>query len=150
MLKNYFFLFLVLFLGFHVSAQEKELLGPISQGVAKPSFSAPLSAKELIPAISERKEVNPKNRTANRVVPGKGYPKGADAALQEKKGTIPVKQAILSFDAANLFHTPTDPTGAAGPNHYVNAYNSGFSVFDKQGNVLLPPTDIASLGGEFS
>ncbi len=150
MVKKYFFLLLVLFAGLQITAQDKEILGPVSQGLSEPSVSAPLSAKELIPAISERKEVNPKNRTANRVVPGKGFPKGIDAALQEEKGSIPLKQAIISFDAANLFHTPTDPTGAAGPNHYVNAYNSGFSVFDKQGNVLLPPTDLSSLGGEFS
>ncbi|MCC8359311.1 GEVED domain-containing protein [Salinimicrobium sediminilitoris] len=150
MVKNYFLLLLLFFAGLQITAQDKEILGPISQGLSEPSVSAPLSAKELIPAISERKEVNPKNRTANRVVPGKGFPKGIDAALQEEKGAIPLKQAILSFDAANLFHTPTDPTGAAGPNHYVNAYNSGFSVFDKQGNVLLPPTDLSSLGGEFS
>ncbi|WP_029033950.1 GEVED domain-containing protein [Salinimicrobium terrae] len=149
MVKNYFLFLLIFFVGVQVKAQTKEILGPISQGLAEPSVSEPLSAKELIPSVSIRKEVNPKNRTANRVVPGKGYPKSTDAALQEKPGSIPMKQAILSFDAANLFHTPTDPTGAAGPNHYVNAYNSGFSVFDKQGNILLPPTDLSSLGGEF-
>ena len=150
MLKNYCFLLLFLTFTLQLSAQTKEVLGPLSQGLSKPSVSAPLSAKERIPAISIKKEVNPKNRTANRVVPGKGYPKTKDGALQEKPGSIPMKQAILSFDAANLFHTPTDPTGAAGPNHYVNAYNTGFSVFDKQGNILLPPTDISSLGGEFT
>lgn len=144
------FAFLFLFICTGSYAQTKETMGPLSVGVAKPSISEPLVLKELKPAENEKKEVNPKNRTANRVVPGKGYPKGVDAALQEKQGTVPMKQAIVSFDAAQRNVDPTDPTGAAGPNHYVHAFNSGFSIFDKQGNVLVPPTDLASLGGEFT
>ncbi|MHA6279202.1 GEVED domain-containing protein [Salinimicrobium sp. CAU 1759] len=125
-------------------------MGPVSQGVTKPGVSEPLSSREIVPAQNEAKEVNPKNRTANRVVPGKGFPKGIDAALQEKTGNIPFKQAIVSFDAVERKVNPTDPTGAAGPNHYVNAFNSGFSIYDKQGNLLVPPTNLSALGGEFT
>ena len=150
MLRNYLSLLLFLLTALGSSAQTKEILGPLSQGVTKPSISEALSVKRLIPAKDDAKEVNPKNRAANRVVPGKGFPKGIDAALQEKSGAVPMKQSEVSFDAARLNVNPTDPTGAAGPNHYVHAFNSGFSIFDKQGNVLVPPTDLESLGGEFT
>ncbi|WP_324719768.1 GEVED domain-containing protein [Salinimicrobium sp. HB62] len=150
MLRNYLLLFLFLFIGLGSNAQTKEILGPVSQGITKPGVAEALSTKEIRPAQNETKEVNPKNRTANRVVPGKGFPKGVDAALQAKPGNIPMKQAIVSFDAVKRNVNPTDPTGAAGPNHYVNAFNSGFSIYDKQGNLLVPPTDLSALGGEFT
>lgn len=128
---------------------DPEKAGPILQGVAKPIQTAPLSSKDLIPATTSPKEVNPKMRTSNKVVPGKGYPKTMDAAWQQKMGEIPGKALELSFDVTNVSRVPTDPTGAVGPNHYVNAWNAGFAVHDKQGNLLLPHTDLESLGGEF-
>ena len=83
------------------------------------------------------------------MVPGKGYPKGVDAALQSKKGEIPSRAPILNFDAVTTRSTPSDPTGVAGLNHYLNAWNSAFSIYDKEGNLLMPPVSLASIGGEF-
>ena len=40
---------------------------------------------------------------------------------------------------------PPDPNGAVGPNHYVQAVNAQFAVFDKQGNLLSGPTNINQL-----
>ncbi|WP_029037543.1 GEVED domain-containing protein [Salinimicrobium xinjiangense] len=151
MVKKYFFpvLMFLLYMGLYgQTIQQKS--GPVSHGLAKPSRTAPLSTKELIAPNKELKEVNPKNRSANRIVPGKGFPRTVDAAWQKEPGQVPMKAPIITFDAANTFHTPTDPTGAVGPNHYVNAWNSGFSIFDKEGNLLSPPADLESLGGEFT
>ncbi|NJW52932.1 GEVED domain-containing protein [Salinimicrobium oceani] len=150
MVKKYIFPVLMLLLHIGLYGQDQEKLGPVSHGVAKPSHTAPLSTKELVAPNKVVKEVNPKNRSANRVVPGKGYPKSPDAAWQKKPGTTPTKEPLLTFDAANTFHKPTDPTGAVGPNHYVNAWNSAFAIYDKQGNILSPPADLESLGGEFT
>ncbi|MBK7029747.1 MAG: hypothetical protein IPH45_11250 [Bacteroidales bacterium] len=50
---------------------------------------------------------------------------------------------ILTFEAASATATPTDPTGAVGPNHFVNAWNTSFRIWDKAGN---PLTAVASLG----
>lgn len=151
MLKRYIFSVLLVFLHLGLYSQTiQQTAGPVSQGLAKPSHTAPLSSKVLIAPNKEVKEVNPKNRSSNRVVPGKGYPKTKDAAWQKEEGKIPVKAPILTFDAVNAFHKPTDPTGAVGPNHYVNAWNSAFSIFDKQGNLLSPPADLESFGGEFT
>ncbi|GAB2761254.1 hypothetical protein GCM10010465_02070 [Actinomadura fibrosa] len=72
-----------------------------------------------------------------------------DAAWQKKKGETPSKAPLFSFDAATSGSTPTDPTGAVGPNHYVNAWNFGFAIYDKTGERLLPPADLRTIGGTF-
>ena len=40
---------------------------------------------------------------------------------------------------------PPDTTGDVGPNHYVEAVNSSFKIFDKSGNTLSGPTTYNSL-----
>ena len=40
---------------------------------------------------------------------------------------------------------PPDPNGAAGPDHYFQAINLVFRIFDKEGNTLLGPLPTASL-----
>lgn len=90
----------------------------------------------------------PKRRGANMNVPGKGLPKGNDALVQNQKSAIKHngKEPILVFDANVASYTPSDPTGAVGPNHFIGAWNVGFRIFDKEGN---PLTDAASLGTLF-
>lgn len=144
------FSLIVFFLTIQISAQEKEISGPVYIDSAKAVISSPLSKRKLIPPSTEYKLVNPRNRGINKVVPGKGLPKTTDAALQKKMGKIPGKAPEMSFVAAVTRSTPSDPTGAAGPNHYVNAWNSAFSIFDKSGNRIVPPASLASLGGEFT
>ncbi len=90
----------------------------------------------------------PKRRGANMNVPGKGLPKGDDALVQNQESAIKHegKDPILVFDANISSYTPSDPTGAVGPNHFVAAWNIGFRIFDKDGN---PLTDAASLATLF-
>lgn len=118
-------------------------------GASEVQETGPLSSKELLPPSGEVKIFNPKNRSANKVVPGKGYPKTEDAAWQKKEGQIPSKKPLFTFDAATSGSTPTDPTGAIGPNHYVNAWNSAFAIYDLEGNVLSPPANLMTIGGTF-
>lgn len=140
----------IFFLSLHIFSQDREIAGPvyIDSAIAVPSSS--LSKGKLIPPSTEYKLVNPRNRGINKVVPGKGLPKTTDAALQEKMGELPQKAPLLSFVSAVTRSTPSDPTGAAGPNHYVNAWNSAFSIFDKSGNRIVEPASLASIGGNFT
>lgn len=131
-------------------AQEREVSGPVYIDSAKAVSVSAINKKTLIPPSTEYKLVNPRNRGINQVVPGKGFPKEMDPTRQAEQGDVPSKAAILSFDAAVSRSTPTDPTGAVGPNHYVNGWNSAFSIFDKGGNQLMPPASLASIGGEFT
>jgi len=58
---------------------------------------------------------------------------------------------VLTFDAMYQAQSPQcecmppDTNGDVGPNHYLQAVNARFSVYDKNGNTLLPPTTFTSL-----
>ena len=140
--KLFFLLLLFLFFKLNFYAQGN-IAKPVFRDSAQALFSAAISESRLIPPKDEHKIYNPRNRGINKVVPGKGYPKGVDAALQSKKGSIPSKAPILNFDAVRTRSTPSDPTGVAGLNHYLNAWNSAFSIYDKEGNLLMPPASLA-------
>ncbi len=151
MSRSYIIIILLFFCAsLQVNAQEREASGPVYIDSAKAVPVSAISKRKLIAPSTEYKLVNPRNRGINKVVPGKGFPKIMDPTRQAEPGEIPAKAAILSFDAAVSRSTPTDPTGAAGPNHYVNGWNSAFSIFDKGGNRLVPPSSLASIGGEFT
>lgn len=150
MLKNYCLLvFLIVLVSENMVSQVNQRAKPILSGSSRAVSTEAISTKDLLPPSGEFKIYNPKNRSSNIVVPGKGYPKSLDAAWQKKAGNIPGKKPILTFDAATSGSTPTDPTGAVGPNHYVNAWNSAFAIYDKKGNVLSPPADLQTIGGTF-
>ncbi len=140
----------IFFVILQATAQEREVSGPVYMDSAKAVPVSAISKKKLIPPSTEFKIVNPRNRGINQVVPGKGLPKTMDPTRQAEPGELPSKATVLSFDAASSRSTPTDPTGAAGPNHYVNGWNSAFSIFDKNGNQIVPPASLASIGGEFT
>lgn len=147
------FLILMLFLvSVQISAQNREISGPVfidsAQAISTSSFSS--KRLRMVPPVDEFKMYNPRNRGINKVVPGKGLPTTKSPLTQVKMGKVPGKNPSISFDAVSSRSTPTDPTGVAGPNHYLNAWNSAFSIFDKSGNQIVSPASLASLGGEFT
>jgi len=150
MMKKSLLLFSLSFI-FHLNslAQTNEVAGPAFIDSASVIKTGALSKSRLIRDFEKPKLYNPRNRGINKVVPGKGLPKVKDPALQSKMGDIPVKAPIFSFDGAVSRSTPSDPTGAVGKNHYVNAWNSAFAIWDKEGNEILPPSSLESIGGAF-
>jgi len=142
-----FFLFLF---SLQVIAQKREIMAPVYIDSARAVSVSAISQRKLKAPSVEYKVVNPRNRGINKVVPGKGFPKAMDKTRQDKLGVLPSKSPLLTFDAVVTRTTPTDPTGAVGPNHYVNGWNSAFSIFDKNGNQVSPPASLASIGGEFT
>ena len=67
---------------------------------------------------------------------------------QDKVGGIfsyALEQNFVGFD--NTGFTPPDPSGAAGPDHYVHAVNSSIKIFDKTGNLLVGPTSLGAFLG---
>ncbi len=110
-----------------------------------PSIASQIADGTIIPSQDINKEVNMKKQGANKAVPGKGLPLGNDPlwANQTKVKTFEGKDPILTFEAASANVTPTDPTAAVGPNHFINAWNSSFRIWDKSGNPLM---NAAALG----
>ncbi|WP_416445394.1 GEVED domain-containing protein [Leeuwenhoekiella sp. A16] len=123
-------------------------------GEAK-SIAEQIKTGSLVPPdlSGESEEVNPKRRGTNKVVPGKGFPKGNDPLVKDQTQTqtqtkLQIQDSpLFVFDVgnSNLRAAPSDPTGAAGPNHYIAAWNSAFRIFDKQGNPLMNEASLATL-----
>lgn len=78
-------------------------------------------------------------------------PKGGDPLLNHQKSSHPNKAPIVNWDGLSSSQsggaTPPDPSGAVGPNHYVQMVNSVYQIFDKSGNALTNPATLGSLLG---
>ncbi len=140
-----FSLFLAAMISFNTTAQNKPSLIITSKPV---KYVPALSSMSHLEKPVQKGEVNPKRHAGqNIVIPGKGLPKGIDPLIQTQRRALshPAQNPLLTFEAAHDGATPSDPTGAAGPNHYVMAYNTAFKIFDKNGNVLVGETALSNL-----
>lgn len=70
-----------------------------------------------------------------------------DPVVQTENGTRAMRSPIVNFNGLSGSGYPPDPSGAAGPNHYVQAVNTSFRVYDKSGNPVLGggPFNLSSL-----
>ncbi len=65
---------------------------------------------------------------------------------REMGGNITRNPSILrDFRAQNSMGYPPDCNGAAGPKHYMQTVNKSYAIYDKQGNILIPPTDLNTM-----
>jgi PKD repeat protein len=112
-----------------------------------PSIASQIASGTFIPSENKVKEFNPKRWGANTSVPGKGLPVGDDPLLQKQiaGNKSPGRAPSLTFEAASSGSTPTDPTGAVGPNHFVNSWNSSFRIWDKAGNPLIAAASLGTI-----
>ncbi|MCB9222766.1 MAG: T9SS type A sorting domain-containing protein [Crocinitomicaceae bacterium] len=67
-----------------------------------------------------------------------------DPVLQTDMGTRQFKTLTVNFDGQYGTAPPPDPTGAAGPNHYVQAVNRTFCVYSKTGVPYTPEIDFTT------
>ncbi len=128
----------------------------------KPSLIGTLPEPRIVPSLAKQlqdgtfvgvdpdepvKMGNPKRAGANIIVPGKGLPKGNDPLVAQQKLVAKKsgREPLLVFDANVATYTPSDPTGAVGPNHYLGGWNVGFRIFDKEGEPLTPPASLSTL-----
>jgi len=149
-LKNCFILISLISFGFSSFGQEVHKATFTSKAISMkkvPSLASKLEDGSFIYAEKKDKVFNPKKSDGNKVVPGKGLPIGKDPLvdLNNERIKIPNKSPIITWDAAYDNSTPTDPTGAVGPDHFVNAWNSSFRVWDKEGNALTPAASLANI-----
>ncbi len=73
-------------------------------------------------------------------------PHGDDPAAQRVNGTR-TSSVGVNVQGQDAQGWPPDPTGAAGPNDYVQAVNSTYRVYDKLGNPLMASVQLAALWG---
>jgi hypothetical protein len=67
--------------------------------------------------------------------------------FKESSSALVTPSPENNFDgiAGNGQSSPPDPTGEAGPNHYVQATNNGFGIWTKDGTPVVGRTDISTL-----
>ncbi len=148
-LRNYFFVMLMIAFTGSVYAQQPGNTGADETGVLADPIYVPSIAKQiqdgtLVLADNTPTEGRPKRQYGNRVIPGKGS-MGPDLALQTTPPSRMANPPFLIFEADISQATPSDPTGAVGPNHYIGAWNSAFRIFDKAGNPLTPEASLSTL-----
>ncbi len=108
----------------------------------------PLSSFKLkTDNASKTKKPNPFKHINNDYIIGKGSqaPDPLISLQRQAAGTRKSNPPSLVFEAGQIEASPTDPTGAIGPNHYVSAINSSFSIFDKSGNPLISQASLTNL-----
>jgi len=141
-------LFLLATLG--MSAQEANgptQMGKIQAPISVPSIAEQIANGTFILSDNAVREGQPKRQHGNNVVPGKGMPVGDDP-LRGTQLSAPILRApgVLDEFLADISQaTPSDPTGAAGPNHYLAAWNSAFRIFDKTGAPLTGEASLATI-----
>lgn len=59
-----------------------------------------------------------------------------DPLIQDQMGTREMRAPIVNFNGQSGSAYPPDPSGAAGPNHYVQAVNSSVRVYTKTGSAV--------------
>jgi PKD repeat protein len=127
--------------------QKPTLITRSAPVIEVPSIASQIADGTFKPAENIIKEVNPKHWSKNITVPGKGLPKGDDPLWQNQSRAAQTagRGPILSFIAASPNATPTDPTGAVGPNHFVNSWNSAFRIWNKSGTPLTPEASLGTI-----
>ena len=110
-----------------------------------------------IPQKMERTEEGPLTRyprgTGQHTEAPSGYGTSALAYVQQLLGNLwrpmpTMPSPLLTFEGLSVAEAPfgvPDTNGDVGPNHYIEAVNGAFRVFDKNGNPLSPVTTYDTL-----
>ncbi len=87
----------------------------------------------------------PRKWLPNRTNPAQ--PEAPDPNLQDLPLAPNVIDPLVSFDGVNNRNgvLPPDPTGDIGPNHYVQAVNLSFAIYNRSGALLYGPADVNTL-----
>lgn len=122
-------------------------VGKATSVIKLPSIS---SRSNLEPAVIVDKEMEDGRSSKNEVIIGKDpqteddyFLRNPNPMSQRLKGKAP----SLVFDAIASNSIPTDPSLALGPNHVFVVFNTGFRIFDKQGNPLTEQLSTSAIFG---
>ncbi|TCI94801.1 T9SS type A sorting domain-containing protein [Tenacibaculum sp. M341] len=138
---------IVLFLlSIMVMAQEGTPNKPFYRGkIPSVEYVSPIANRpsDVVPFVNVQKEAKDKRSMGGLVVAGKDPQTQDDFFIRNrnsKEQSVKMADAKLVFDTYSSNSQPTDPSLAVGPNHVMVVFNTGFMVYDKQGNELLGET----------
>jgi hypothetical protein len=128
---------------------DSEVILPIHVGVSKPLSEFP--DYEETDNLYEKTETQDRKNSRTPVIvftEKDGAQYGNDeSTIQKQPGTKAAMPPISSFAGQSGGGYPPDPSGSAGPNHYVQAVNATpFKVFNKAtGTTIMAPKNIGTL-----
>ena len=100
---------------------------------------------------AEDAKIVPINRRITGKMNPNALPVGPDPLIQTEPTFRDSMNPIVNFDGILFSESggwvPPDPTGAAGPDHYLAAVNLAVKVFDKTGTLLVGPTNLGAFIG---
>lgn len=149
-MKNFYKLLVACLVAGQLMAQDTSKSEKVYSAKAL-SFRKTEALRDMAPVTPEirakKKRINNKLRRYKHVNPD-ALPLGNDPVWQDKMGTQYGKSPIENFPGVNNDETgsvPPDPSGAVGPEHYVQMVNTAFKIFDKEGEVLYGPSTLGSI-----
>ncbi len=108
-----------------------------------------LQEEEHNQSVKDIKVVTNRSRYNPQVNAG-ALPFGIDQNVQRDFGEIQtraIEQNFIGASSSESGFVPPDPTGAAGPNHYVHSVNSIVKIFSKTGTLLVGPVSLGTFLG---
>jgi len=148
--KTLFLCFVIAIFSVTTNAQKKTV-GAASTGTSSTMYEVPsLQSRinNLIPSDNSPRVIKDKRHFSNQVVIGKDKQVTNDYFTLNRN---PLEQSVqvgppeLVIDAVDTFGSPSDPDIGVGPNHLFVVYNTGFRIFDKQGNALTEELDPSNI-----
>ncbi len=114
------------------------------------SVSKPLSEMAVMTDEDKdesEKQIVPRQRRSSPLAPNvnKTAQPSHDPIAQTNMGSKTMAAPIVNWQGYTGTASPPDPSGAAGPAHYVQAVNLRYNVYDKTGNTLGGPFTLSSL-----
>ncbi|PKA82741.1 putative secreted protein (Por secretion system target) [Ulvibacter sp. MAR_2010_11] len=147
----YTFLSLLFLVSLGMSAQQEltanvetkaNYVGTVTSMVHVPSIASRMN--EITPAPNNNfTEARDRRSLGNKTIIGKDKQTQDDYFVRnrhEMEQSFRTMPPLLVFDAYSSNSQPTDPDLAIGPNHVFVVFNTGFTIYDKSGNVMLGQT----------
>lgn len=150
---------LLLTFGFSINTQAQNKEELIYVGEVGEMHIAPSIASISNPILAVKKTEEPKDGRYTKgvsaeVIPNKDPQTEDDYFIRNRHRLdqkIANRRALeLDFEVGNNVNSPSDPALAVGPDHVFIVYNTGFIIYDKDGNDLtgaLAPNNIFSDNG---
>ena len=115
-------------------------------GISEPLRNLPKMTLQEQEAMWKHNVENPNNEDLEfREYPfaATALPKGNDPVWQQTDGLQQGERTtILNINGQQDGSNPPDPCGDVGPNHYIQAYNSAYAIYNKAGTLLAGPTNL--------
>ena len=140
-------------------------VGKIGPSIVKKAldFSVSIPARDMKPSDGPRteeeqkafKKIKREKEKLNGEMKYRDYPYASSSApfgndpvwqkIQGKRNKTQNRAANLNFAGQDSPYTVSDCNGAVGPNHYMQAVNTTYAIWDKSGNQVVAPTDFNTL-----